>query len=204
MIMSSIKYKLGFARLNTKFFKYFYDEKSLLCEELEKLSEKGAPIDTIDPQGYISKLEKNYLKEKEIIEATEEEKSLTEYTRKIIESIKITEYQNKLTVSFDINTTATMYHSYGRGSKTRVENIHITKDSVFELRNYYNSYENEKFIFSIIESDTKAFSLSVEPSNTGIKGDIILKVVELCDNKIIVDNCAKYFDTTKLLKGISL
>ncbi len=203
--MSSIKYKLGFARLNTKFFKYFYDEKSILMEEVQKLAEKGAPTDTIDPQGYISKLEKNYLKEKEVIEGLEvREKSLSEYTGKILESINITEYANRLTISFDIETTATVYHIYGRGSKTRFENIRITKDSVFEIRNYYNSYENEKFIFSIIESDTKAFSLSVEPSNTGIKGDIILKAIEICDNKIIIDNCDKYFDVTKLLKGISL
>lgn len=203
--MNSINHKLTFARLNTKFLKYFYDEKSLLCEELSKLDETLVPMSSIDPQGYISKIEKKFLKDKEIIDCIDEkEKLLSKEVASFLESAIITEYQNRTTISFDLDLTGTIYHSFGRGSKSRIENIHITKNTVFEIRNHFNSYENEKFIFSIMISENKAFALSVEPSNTGIKGDILLKVIELCDEKIILDNGDKYFEVKNLLRGISL
>lgn len=205
--MSSINYKLNFARLTTKCLHYFYDTKSIISDEIEILLEKGVPIDKQDPQGLITKYEKKFLKDKEIFDNLElEEKVVSEKGIKIIESISIIEKYNRTLISFDIKEEVfTIFQDFGRNTRLTTRNVGVDKSSEFELKNKFIAYENEPYTFALVsEKENYGIAFSVCSGKLGIKGDNILKVIEFTENTINVDNGSKYFDVSILIKNVSI
>ncbi len=202
--MSTIKHKLQFARPTTKYLKYFYDIKSLVCDLITNLEDQGVDSNKQDIQGLISKYEKKIIKDLEVNDCLKEDKkSLSEKGQKILNSTKVHKISNRVNLSFDIETTADIYQSFGRNSRITTKKVTINKDSLFEVRNKYLAFENESFTLAIIEDDYK-LSLCVETGDTGIKGDIILKVVEMTENSINIDDCKKYFNVEDIISGINI
>ncbi len=202
--MSTIKHKLLFARPTTKYLKYFFDIKSIVCDQVALLEEQGVDVNKQDIQGLISKYEKKFVKEKEVVNGVkEDDKVLSEKGQKILQSVVITTNNNRVNIAFDINSTVDVFQSFGRGSRLTTKNVTVTKDTLFEVRNKYLAFENESFTIALLEEDYY-LSLCVETNDSGIKGDIILKVVEVSDNNINIDDCKKYFDVSDVIKGINI
>ncbi len=202
--MSTIKHKLLFARPSTKYLKYFFDIKSIVCDLVANLEEQGVDPNKQDIQGLISKHEKKFIKDKEVVNSLKDsEKGLSEKGQQILNSITVTNKNNRVALSFDIDTTADVYQSFGRGSRVTTKNVNITNKTAFEVRNKYLAFENESFTLAILEENYK-LSLTVETGDSGIKGDIILKAIEMTETNINIDDCKKYFNVEDIVRGINI
>lgn len=204
-------YNIQYSSPNTNYIKYFMDVKSTLAKKAIDGDLHENQIKQLDSddgkrilQGVYTKIEKEFIKGKEIIDTTNDyEKCLSEKGVNLLNSMTLNSNGVNILVSFDINITANIFTSFGRGSFVTLNNVHLTKETQIEVKNKFNPYGNEGYSFAIITDDYKIAFAVTNPLRAQ-KSGAILKVIEYTENKINIDDASKYANIDELIKGVSV
>ncbi|OON97884.1 MAG: hypothetical protein ATN36_02380 [Epulopiscium sp. Nele67-Bin005] len=109
-------------------------------------------------------------------------------------------------VKFDMMLEADYFFRGYRTTKISIKNMKIEPQTLFEVKNSTNMYATEKFSLGFSWQDEKyfGFSIGVMPATTGVKGEAQCIITCLTDESYIVDDGAKYFDVSHLIKNMSV
>lgn len=170
-------------------------------ENIAKNLEKG---ENAHVQAAFNFIDKQLIKGREKIDLSfETEKAINGDVEEFLSSIIIKEDASDIKISFKKPLKADVYQYFGRGSSTEIKSMDITPNTEFSIRRKFNSYWEEGFGIAF-RSDKFWLALKAEASGEGIKGMAMLKVIVYSDSSYIVDDAAKYFDVTPLIKGLSV
>lgn len=199
------KYLSPFMSVNQKILEKVVNDQ---CTEkqIEQLQAYENPESTVKQLVHQIEMEVYSGKPKaEIFNPSEDE--LSAKALKIIEDIELFDNDVTLSLGFKtLETTCSMYTEFGRGSHFSIENIKTTAGkSCFTVKDFTNSYGNEKYSAAFDFSDMKiAVAFIVTPSDDGIKGNAMLKImVRDYDGNLRTGDASAYMDVEPWIRGVS-
>ena len=181
-------HNINFGMIGTKYMHLFFNMKELVMEHIQ-----GDNV-----QKTVNELEKGWLKDKTIIK-----NQLSETGINILKSILVKDYAHKLELSFKYlpHDICNMYLYQPRQVCTSIKNISIKDNTAFTLRNSFNAYGDEGFIFSL-SFDKYAISIEATTEGANIKGAGNLRIAEATDKHIYIDLAEKYIDIQPFIKWL--
>lgn len=191
---------------NDTFFnmKAYIAEKAFSGEIPEKIAENLEKGENANVQAAFNFVDKMLIKGREILDFSENaEKGLDGAPEGFLSSIEIKDDVADVKILFNESLKADVYQFFGRGSSNEIKGLSITPDTEFSLRRKFNSYWEEGFGIAF-RNENFWLAIKAEASGEGIKGLAMIKVIVYTDEKYIIDDAAKYFDVTPLIKGLSV
>ncbi len=119
----------------------------------------------------------------------------------IIEGIKVEENAFETAVSFPLNMTAKVYKTFGKGAFDKNENVVVTPETRFIVKNKLSSYSEAHFSISL-ESEDLTLAIATTPNRSAIKADADLALLIIDKDSIWYDNASKYIDVKPFVKGL--
>ena len=181
-------HNINFGMVSTKYMHLFFNMQELVMENIKD--------DNV--QKTVNEIEKGWLKDKKIINDM-----LSKTGVDMLKSMTIKDYTHKLEISFKYlpNDICDMYLYQPRQVCTSIKNMCIKNDTSFTLRNSFNCYGDEGFIFSLSFED---YAISIEATMEGssIKGAGTLKITEATRTHIYTDLAERYIDIQPFIKGL--
>ena len=128
-------------------------------------------------------------------------KKLPEKYAEIVKGIKVEETPFATAVSFPLTMTADVYKTFGKGAFDKNENVVVTPETRFIVKNKLSSYSEAHFSISL-ESEALTIAIATTPNRSAIKADADLALVFIDKESIFYDNASKYIDVKLLTKGL--
>ena len=153
-------------------------------------------------QGKMNKLYEALTKDKLVCDIFEDgAKRLPEKYAEIIKGIKVEESPFATAVSFPVTMTANVYKTFGKGAFDTNENVNVTPETRFIIKNKLASY-SETYFSVALNSDELSIAIAAQPNRSATKSDADLAVAIIDGTHIWYDNGAKYIDVTPFTKGL--
>ncbi len=192
-----------------KYLDFFMSSREALFESLI-LEKNGITYRDIDRwassngqlQGRMTKLYESLTKDKMISDIFDSEtQKLPESYAAILCGMKTEETPFALSFSLPLTMTADVYKTFGKGSFDLNENVNITPETRFIVKNKLASYSETHFSVAL-KSEDLSIALATQPNRSAIKADADLAVCIIDKTRIWYDNAAKYIDVTPFTKGL--
>lgn len=152
-------------------------------------------------QGKMMKIYETLTKDKTIKDIFDSAERLPEEYAGIIKGIKVEENAFETAVSFPLNMRAKVYKTFGKGAFDKNENVMVTPETRFVVKNKLSSYSEAHFSISL-ESEDLTVAIATTPNRSAIKADADLALLIIDKGHIYYDNASKYMDVKLLVKGL--
>lgn len=191
-----------------KYFDMVASTREILFESLIN-EENGVSYRDIDRwassngqlQGKMMKIYETLTKDKIVKDIFDSAEKLPEEYANIIKGIKVEESAFETAVAFPLDITATVYKTFGKGAFDKNENVNITPDTRFIVKNKLSSYSEAHFSISLEGADL-TLAIATTPNRSAIKADADLALLIIDKEHIYYDNASKYMDVKLLVKGL--
>lgn len=191
-----------------KYFDMVTSTREILFESLIN-EENGVSFRDIDRwassngqlQGKMMKIYETLTSGKTVKDIFDTAERLPKKYADIIEGIKVEENAFETAVSFPLNMTAKVYKTFGKGAFDKNENVNVTPETRFIVKNKLSSYSEAHFSISL-ESDDLTLAIATTPNRSAIKADADLALLIIDKESIWYDNASKYIDVKLLTKGL--
>ena len=191
-----------------KYFDMVTSTREILYESLIN-EENGVSFRDIDRwassngqlQGKMTKIYDTLKKDKIVKDIFDSAETLPEEYRKIVSGIKAIESDFDTAVTFPLTLTADIYKTFGKGAFDKNENVNITPDTKFFVKNKLSSYSECHFSISL-KSEDLTLAIATVPNRSAIKADADLALLIIDKTHIWYDNMSKYIDVTPFVKGL--
>lgn len=188
-----------FAAIKAKYFDAFYNFQSLLlntCAE-GSLETKAAVMQAT------KKIETELLGKREVLNLSKEDTKSTEIEC-MLNGFSVTEHRDGITLNFvpmfqGIENCSVCVKS----NRTAVNCFKIQGAFSVDLCSQALIYGDEKYSVGVMSADRQnGLAFVAGAGDSGIKGEVQIKVIAFNAEKYIVDNAEKYLDTTALVKYV--
>ncbi len=211
MTINKIINNINFTYPTSNFLHYFTNLKTSILDDIanghikEKTLLKLEGYNGADQvQGLCNLKEKNFIGDRIKVDGFKDSrKILTPTAVDILQSLKIHDLKYCINLNFNLNGIYDIYQNLGRGITNEIKNVHITSKSSFLLKNTFNNYNNDPYSIAFISKDY-SIAFAVTTSAKSHKTSAVLKIIEITNDAILIDDGSKYIDVTSFTKGISV
>lgn len=173
------------------------EKNGISYKEIERWASSDGQL-----QGKMNKLYDSLTKDKLVCDIFEDgAKKLPEKYAEIVKGIKVEETPFATAVSFPLTMTADVYKTFGKGAFDTNENVNVTPETRFIIKNKLASY-SETYFSVALNSSEFSIAIAAQPNRSATKSDADLAVAIIDGTHIWYDNAAKYIDVTPFTKGL--
>ena len=188
-----------FSTVKAKYFEAFYNFQSLLLNSCAE----GSLETKADVMQATKKLETELMGEREVLNLSKEETKAPEIEC-MLNGFSVTEHRDGITLNFLPVFEGTENCSVCvKSNRTAVSCFKVQGAFSVDLCSQALIYGDEKYSVGIMSADKQnGLALTAGAGDSGIKGEVQMKVIAFTADKYIVDNADKYMDISVLVKYV--
>ncbi len=188
-----------FATIKAKYFEAFYNFQSLLLNTCEE----GSLETKANVMQATKKLETELMGKREILNLSKDNEKAPEI-EKMLSGFSVMEHRDGITLNFLPVFEGTENCSVCvKSNRTTVSCFKVQGTFSVDLCSQALIYGDEKYSVGIVSADKQnGLALVAGAGDSGIKGEVQLKVIAFTADKYIIDNAEKYMNITPLVKYV--